>query len=55
MEVGDEGRLAEGGGDDAGAVAVGHAAEGTKPTIWRSCERIVDFVVLLLEEGCIQG
>lgn len=28
VEVGDEGGLAEGGGDDAGAVAVGHAAEG---------------------------
>lgn len=28
LEVGDEGRLAERGGDDAGAVAVGHAAEG---------------------------
>lgn len=30
IEVGDEGRLAERGGDDAGAVAVGHAAEGNE-------------------------
>lgn len=30
VEVGDEGRLAESRGDDAGAVAVGHAAEGNE-------------------------
>lgn len=30
VEVGDEGRLAERRGDDAGAVAVGHAAEGNE-------------------------
>lgn len=30
IEVGDEGGLAERGGDDAGAVAIGHAAEGNE-------------------------